>query len=348
MKIGIVTVYNSSNYGAYWQAKAMESFLREYGHEPVFIITGARKPVRKLLYDFLLSVKKRQFNITSLLHNIKKEMKFRQFQQMFNTCRRGKASECELCIFGSDEIWNISKKAFAIYPVFWGKGIDNNVTKVSYAPSINRTTKEQVLKYSKGIKALSNFKYISVRDAYSQHVLEDILNRPIELVLDPTLLYKRDFYKKCEQPIAEREMSYIVVYSYGNGISVQAREAIRELADRESLKMISLGNRLSWCDASIICSPEMFLTYICKAKYCFTDTFHGTIFSLIYHKQVGIFANMKKVKEVLDLLQMKECIIKSIDEISLLPTRKYNYSEMEERLDYLRKTSVDYLMKCLN
>lgn len=347
MRAIIVTVYNSSNYGAYLQAKALQKFLEnECGIKVAFLKTGARKSAIKVLYDVCLMIKSKSFHGRTVLFNIKKEFFFHRNILDFKTCALKEITDSDLCIFGSDEIWNIKKKAFYFFPIFWGYGIDDSICKIAYAPSINNTSEKQIRAYKKGLSSLQTFRKISVRDKHSLDVISSITGKKIEIVLDPTLLPEKSFYSKMEEEIYES--NYILIYSYGVSFKKQYIDEIKKISKRERLKIISVGNYLHWCDESILCSAGQFLSYVKNAKYCFTDTFHGTIFSLIYHKNVGVLAkNARKVRELLELLDMSQCIIQENESLYDVLNRNLDYTEMEKRLVDLRVNSRNFIKKSL-
>ena len=347
MRAIIVTVYNSSNYGAYLQARALQKFIEnECDLEVCFLKTGARKSGVKVLYDTCLMLKAGAFNWGTFLFNIKKEYYFKKNIVDFQTEKIANINNDDYCIFGSDEIWNIKKKAFYFFPIFWGYGIPESVRKISYAPSINNTTEKQIKAYKKGVKGLETFSKISVRDNYSADVISSVTKRKVEVVLDPTLLQEKSFYEEMEEEINEKD--YILIYSYGTSFTKQNIDDIKNIAEKEKLKIISVGNFLPWCDKCILCSAGQFLRYVRDANYCFTDTFHGTIFSLIYHKKVGVFAkNARKVRELLDLLNMKSCMFQEGDTVYNITEKEYDYLEMEENLMSLREKSRNFIKESL-
>lgn len=347
MRAIIVTVYNSSNYGAFLQAKALQKFIEnECNLEVRFLKTGARKSGVKVVYDTCLMLKAGTFHWKTLLFNIKKEYYFKKNIVDFPVEKITNIQDGDCCIFGSDEIWNIKKKAFYFFPIFWGCGIHKNVHKISYAPSINNTTEKQIRAYRKGVEGLKTFSRISVRDNYSAKVMSSITKKEIEVVLDPTLLQEKDFYNEIEEEIEEK--NYILIYSYGTSFTKQNIREIRNISEKENLEIISVGNFLPWCDKCILCSPGQFLRYVRDAKYCFTDTFHGTIFSLIYHKKVGVFAGKaRKVQELLELLNMKTCIVQEEESMYDVIKKEYDYFSMEETLMSLREKSKKFIKESL-
>ncbi len=136
---------------------------------------------------------------------------------------------------------------------------------------------------------INNLKDISVRDENSKNIIETLSDRKAILVCDPVILYgyikeKENFNKKFNE-------KYILVYSYDNNMNKENEiNNIKNFAKEHDCKIYSVGFYHEWCDKNINCDPIELLEYIRNAEYVLTDTFHGTVMSLIMNTQfVGFY-----------------------------------------------------------
>lgn len=303
MKICIVTVYNSLNYGAYLQAYALNKYLKKMGVDVSFLKTNARKPFRTTLKIVLKNLLK--FNFKRMFFEIEKFLKFKNAQKEFCKIKRNKKllKVQDMFIFGSDEIWNISRKDIRKNPILFGVGIPDNYF-ISYAPSLNTTTLEDIEKDKNFIAAIEKFDRLSVRDYHSLNVIGNITRKNVQVVMDPTFLLDNNEYTILEKDCNKN--NFILLYAYMNDLNGEQIKSIKNFSQLTNLKILSVGLYNDWCDENIPASPFEFLSYMKNAKYVITNTFHGTLFSIIYNKQFVTFANNKvKITDILQRLNLE-------------------------------------------
>lgn len=335
MKIGIVTLYNSSNYGSQLQALALMRYLSSYATDISFIQYRKMDREIHLIKDIIYSLIK--MDIGRLKFCFRRYKGIKQNKIYLPICTKRK-EYFDYCIFGSDEIWNIRRKRIQHTPMFWGKKIRTG-KKIAYAISINNTD-ENIINKSKSFKnGIMDFEHISVRDQYSCTVLSKFISKNIFVCVDPTLLLKRDWVKDLEKDIDEHD--YILIYAY-NIPETEATWCIN-YAKKNHLKMISIGNYFKWCDECVPGDIFEFLGYMNSAKYVFTNTFHGTIFSIIYHKNFVSFGKQKKVYEILVQLNLEERYITDNISMSKMYNNIINYDKVDIIIERLRIQSQKYL-----
>jgi len=340
IKISIVTVYNSLNYGGYLQAYALNQILKQVGGHVSFLETKARNPLRETLRSTI--EKLLSFKFRNAIFLVKKYLCLREAVNMFTICSTEVSlREQDIFVFGSDEIWNISRKKIRDYPVFLGVGIPDSYL-VSYAVSINTTELKQIKEHNFFIDSIEKFNKISVRDEHTLNTIKSAIAKDISLVLDPTFLLSRDTYDLLEEDCAEKD--YVLIYSYGDKMNEEKIKQIKSFAKSKAMKLISVGFYLEWCDKSMAVSPFLFLSYIKKASFIITDTFHGTVFSIIYNKPfVAYGGNSTKINEVLKQFGLEtrnaqdETVLKSIFETSI------NYKDVNVLIETYKNASFEYI-----
>ena len=150
MRICIVTVYNSMNSGGSWQAKALETFLKQEGHEVCFLKRsnsgGAPSSKINMAIKVLRRLVGHGVNEAKLQYNIFK--KFLEEEKQFEIIPNNKKFEnIDLFILGSDTIWDLDRRFFRKnYKTFFG-GIFGNKKVITYAASVGNTKIEKIKKY---------------------------------------------------------------------------------------------------------------------------------------------------------------------------------------------------------
>lgn len=297
MKVCIVTVYNSSNYGSFLQANALQTVLKEKGHDVYFLKNGARDPNKDVLR--ILAKKALKFETNGYGYQFKKMKIFSQISKAFKECTFDEANEMDLVVLGSDEIWNAKRERIRKFHSFFGGDIKEEVRKIAYAPSINDASKEDFENHEEILTLLRNVDEVTVRDLRSKKVLEEFLDKDISVVTDPTMLLEREFYLK--DAIKPKLTDYIVVYSYGHMLTKESITQLKAYAKENNKKIVSVLEYFPWADLNLSLLPNELLGYFSNADFIFTDTFHGTVFSIILNKQfVHPSKNSPKIAQLLE------------------------------------------------
>ena len=340
MKIGIVTVYNSDNCGSFLQAYAMKCICERGDNEVVFYKTDARHPIRqniKSIIGYMLRLRWKE-----ALFLLKRTVKFKFAGNVFK-CKYLSEYKADLCILGSDEIWNVSRKAFAQYSIFWGDGIECS-TLISYATSVNNAKYSDVFNYRYAKQLKERACAVSVRDSMTQECLKSAFNIDSIRVLDPTLALNPENYRKMEIDIPYKK--FILVYASTKGFTDKQCSQIRNFAAKNNLTLISINNYEKWCDVSYPASPGEFLAFYRKADYVVTDTYHGTVFSIIYKKQ--FFCIGRDNKKVMDLISYWGLNNRNTEESGEWCTSVFEKEiewtkELALRMDEERKRSIEFI-----
>lgn len=269
MKIGIFTITDALNYGAYFQMYAMYKYLVDLGHDVT-------------VYDCNKSLKLKiikNISVNPTRHFFKRNL-IRSYSSDWNkiVIKKYKSERLDVAFLGSDEIWNLYNDHFYHAPEFFGIGVNSKV-KVAYAPSVGFGDINGV-KYSERLKdAISNIDYLYPRDSQTKKLIEkcnlkNVRGGVIESV-DPTIVYNN----WNEYRTKKKKKAQIVYYSYDK--NPPFKKEILEFADQNNLKIISAGFQNEWADESSYVGPFEFLKLISESEYVITTTFHGTIMSAL-------------------------------------------------------------------
>lgn len=311
MRIGVVTVYDSSNYGAFLQAYSMRNVLETMGHEVFFVKFRENKARKKLCFGKPTSAKAILNYLLDFSHNYEKYNKLCKDISLLSEIDLAIANEKNLdCILmGSDEIWNVTVPTFK-NPIFYGDSILVK-KKYAYAVSMGCANDSDFKNFPEIVAAMKSVQIIGVRDKNTQSCLKKLGGPEAAIVCDPTcLLDSRVLHNFPSSVVMKR--SYILVYSYF--VPKKIRHHLRRFANEHALQLVSVCMHHLWCDKSVNCSALEFFDIIKNANYVYTSTFHGSIFTFMNHKKCLILAKSAKLFDFVKRVEMEEVLIKdSID-----------------------------------
>ena len=324
MKACIVTVYNSENCGSYWQAAALQEYLTSCGCEVSFLrrnMKGASHTFPSLCKRIARGIKHGSFGRAS--GALKQYRMFDREIKVFPITEEC-GEEFDLCVLGSDTIWNMDQPYFVRERKdYWGARSHAKKT-ISYAASVANTGKEKIGRYPDAIECLNRLDAVSVRDLYTQSVIRELTDHPVELVCDPTLLQDKSFYiGKCPG----KKTGRILFVYYFSEMPQELQAEVRRFAKEQGLQIVVMGSSMKGDVQEFIFSPSKFIEYYNAAEFVVTNTFHGTIFSIIFEKQ-AVFNSTGKQK-VRDLLER-------------FGVTGQDYADAENREGIFRTDGIDY------
>lgn len=363
-KVGILSMQRIKNYGSFLQAYGLKKTIEELGHEVQFVDYHVEKPVigtndlnkndkiskaLKTLEGDAPIVQKIQY----IFH--KKNFGKKYYRILGVTEEPNYVPELDTLVIGSDEVFNCiqSNKNVGYSLELFGK--NNNAKKViTYAASFGNTTISKLEKYGKKeeiAELLSDINSISVRDKNSGKIVEELTGKDVNYNLDPVLIY--DYMNKCKEiPDFNIKEKYMIVYAYSNRISDEESKYIKEYAKKNKLKVYAIGGAQKCADKFIDCSPFEVLGYFKKAELVITDTFHGSIFSIITHrnfvtlvrKSIGDkYGNEEKLTDLLNRVGLESRMIYDVNEIEKVVKEEIDWKNTDECIEKSRQNTLNYL-----
>jgi len=367
MKVGIMTWHEYENYGSVLQLYAMSEVLKAYGQDPLIINYHARKPGKNLGEDYSLkSIVKRinaRFFDKIYVSEKKTELykKFLQEKLVFtepcNTLseleRLNEQFDCFVC--GSDQIWAPS----CFDPHYFLDFVDDPNRMFSYAPSIglpkinNEYVKERVKELA------SRFVYLSTREKCGSDIISQLIENPVETVLDPTLLISSEEWRALINDSDDYNEPYMLVYLLGNNRKYWKliKSAARKL--KIKIKVIPVYSKDCKNTYSIQenVGPVEFLKYINNASYICTDSFHGTIFSILFKKKFCTFKRFKqkdpnnqnsRIYSILSEVGLINNIYTEKNTIDGILSAKIDYKSVEEKLEHKILESREFIYNAIH
>lgn len=361
MKIGVITIHSTNNYGAMLQAYATVEFLVQSGYDAELIDYTNAHIQEQLNLSYKQDGKIRGYFITFVrnivfgrLYFYKKAFRdakqlFRLSSEKYNTLEDLDKTDYDILIVGSDQVWNpqITGTLDPAFLLLFGhpqKRITLSSSLGSYVLSEN--DKEEMK------TALQKMDYISVRENFAKRQLIDLVDKEIKILMDPTfLLSKKDWIDKLisKSQYANNQERYILTY-FAGGNKSKHREIIAEYARKLNLPVWTIQySNYTWKESSkkiLGASMADFMALIKNAELVITDSFHGVALSLNMETNfvpLANTANPERVRNLLELVSLENMI--DVQPEEYVPI---DYNTVTRELDKYRDDSREWVKKSIN
>lgn len=368
MKAGILTFHHAHNYGTVLQAYALREYLRAQGVNAEII--NYRNDILKKRYAEKLSMPEQQVTLKHLIHPkalwrylcaipkakyaqedwSKQCKKFNDF--IDNVLLEGKTEEIlasdlsdldyDVFVSGSDQVWECGITGGVPDNAYF-LDFTTSAKKIAYGASMRTPwIPEQFSEYySRTIKSMDA---VSVREQEIASMLQEICLKKIYHVLDPSLLLDADIYRGLEVGIDEKQGGYVFAYFLAENPGMM--ECAELIAEKLGLPLVELHyytlKSLKGHNVRADLGPREFLSYIDNAAFVITNSFHGTIFSILFHKKFySYFKEDTRKKNLLGTLGFLDRKIWDIREVDI--SRPMDYGEVDRKLERARLVSYSFL-----
>lgn len=361
-KIGILTFHYSNNYGGVLQALSLQNVINSMGYdvEVINFIPSSYEPTKirnslglrknifknKLIDMNIINISKKiriiknhSGIITDKFNTFrKKEMKLSK--QVDENSLKTLLNDYEVIVVGSDQVWNPSQRKRIEYFLNFDENFKGK--KISYAA--DSTIKEINSDDMNSLKkALNDFNFISVRNEHSFDFVKCITNKEVDVVADPTIIYNFEG----DNIKTENKDNYILTYVLGKeikGTHIKALDKIKKKYGNipiYSIKIPTMNFELSNFADKVFydLDPIEWLNMFRNAKFVYTDSFHGVLFSLKYHKPfLSYYTENLRATRFFDLgkrYDIERYIVQNVEEIN-------EKNSIEHKPDF---TMIDILLK---
>lgn len=367
-KIAIITeYYKNYNYGGVLQAYALCKAISSMGYECEQIQYKKEKDVMKLE----CSLKGLLRFLADKVKDIIMRVAYKKRTSAFDSFMKGKIPHTSSVyddntinqtvenygtfIVGSDQVWNPNLFNKSYFLEF----VPETKIKLSYAASLsvfNLTPAQQ----EHFAKCLRGYSAISVREKNAIELLTPLTDRPVEWVLDPTLLLSKQEWDKMgsgRKPMGK----YILAYFLGMGC--EERRLAIEYAREKGLKIVSMPLVFGWKsgfdngfgDIRLFdVSPEDFISILKNADTIFTDSFHAVVFSHIFERNFFAFKRTDHVQmaarlySITEMFGTQDHFCDTIDKMTvkyLLDNQDIQFNKLKYQT--LKERSLDFLYRNL-
>lgn len=344
MRVGILTHPQAINYGGILQCYALSTYLEKMGHKAIVI----RREQDTVWYKLLLSPIVKKIRLRKLLHprQIDKGAQIRPFSEkylnrtssiktrkvMLHACEKYKL---DAVIVGSDQVWRADFAMLYGYNYFLDF-VPTGIKRLSYAASFGLSEWKYNTEQTLHIKELlSRFQGISVREEDAIQLCHKYLGVEVEKMIDPTMLLSATEYNSLSSPKLINE-KYVFVYWLGDVTQIERQ--INEYQEKGYI-IIRVGLR----EEKLLPSVEEWLSYIKYAEVVITDSFHGCVYTILFHRPLKVCENQSggygRIKSLFDAL--------GVSVAQMEKPSNDTFDMIEGRLDSLRKKSHHFLQSTL-
>ena len=377
-KIGLVSVHNP-NYGSMLQTYALHTYLDEIGADNEIILYTKKndlRQIRRLMNIQLVLMKGRvlyrdmfcRFFHPDIAKQLSLRMsKFEDFKNKHFKFSRNHIGWKELLtanqdydtfIIGSDQVWNPINIGTDFFNLLF---TEDGKYRISYASSfgVSSIPNSQIKKTR---HYLERIQCLSTREKTGVEIIKNVTGRDAELVCDPTLLVNKDLWDRMKGEKRFINEKYIFCYFLGNNPG--HRDFANRFKAKTGYKLVALQHLdelilsdINFADIKPFdVGPAEFVNLISNAEFVLTDSFHGTIFSLLYHKRFFTFSRFEssskgstnsRVVSLLEMMGVKERHIKVTQTIDDCLKAEIDFDSIDKKIDVFRQKSQEYLHKAL-
>ncbi len=373
--IALMTWYHYNNYGTVLQVYALSEIVKELGYDPSVI---NYIPNDKHIWTIEDMLKNPAFFTNKIIMKIKRTLKiynnlelekdklfdlFRE-QNIKLTCSCQTSSELyalndqfDAFICGSDQIW-----APTVYnPKYFLDFVNEDSKIIAYAPSIGMSSISNEYVKENMKQHIQRFKYLSVREDEGSKIIYNLTGQQAKVVLDPTLLISKEKWNSLissKVEIKAYNKPYLLCYFLGQ--SKKNWESACSIARILNLEILVIPvhekDYKSKFKTIEGVGPNEFLTLFSKAEFICTDSFHGTIFSIINEKAFVTYKRFSdtnktsqnsRIYNILSLLELESQLYSGSDKDSIENAKRIDYKAVNKLLTEKREESIEYLKKSL-
>lgn len=335
--VGILNhVFSNNNYGALLVAFAMETLVQEWGYNPVSLYFDFDKNKSEVFSNF------RNNNL-----HVTQPLNYQNIRSLNNLA--------DTFIVGSDQVWRNWWNDFDIFKIWFCSFANYKKKLIAYAASFGRATFDEAEIDKAHIhNLLSSFSAISSREASGVHILENEFNIKAKFVCDPTLLVDRKKYEQIRDVSSKTKIENpfitVMIFPGESSDTDNCHNAIKAVASDFGFSVKNIFGESN--QRSI---PD-WLYCISKSKFNIIDSYHGLLFSLIFHQNFVCITNAEGGNErfysILKVCGLEnkllDCTEISKDKINTILNIKIDWDRVEERLKPFKKESREFLEKALH
>lgn len=386
-KIAIVSCYFQHNYGSMLQAYATQMALDKLGYDNETIdVSGFNREIKraKMLYfakasltsDILFSklgmatnvlrkkLSKGTYGKNTSIRNHKFDDFYKEYFRL-SSKYDSKAKLGEKCkdnysavLVGSDQLWLPGNIAGDYYTLNF---VPDSINTVAYATSFGQS--ELPSDSAKKAKVfLKRIKHIGIREESGKKLIKKLVNRDVQVVCDPTLLFTGKEWMSIQTEETKINEPYILCYFLGNNLL--HREFAKRLKEKTDCKIVALvhldeyvKNDEGYADYTPYdVDPADFLNLIRNAKYICTDSFHCSVFCMLYEKVFFTFkrytrktkySTNSRLDTLFNLAGIEGRVFEGNEDIQKCLDMYIDYTAVCENLEKIRKESYNYLVAAL-
>ncbi len=387
-KIGLAVVTYKDNFGSALQTYATQRVLNDLGYETgIFDISGVHKDInikkvkyylrrvlqrdeRKYLFDNLLSRGRKKTNASSdkYAENMRiRHLMYQRFNEQWlsffprvdgwNGLTK-QSLECSHVVVGSDQLWRPSNIAGGYFTLEF---VPDRIDKIALSTSFGVSELPKSM-YKHAAFFLNRINSISVRENTGKRIVKNLTGRDIPVVCDPTMLLDAQKWMEIQDDKPFTDGDYILVYFMGD--NPQHREFVKKLKAATGYKIVGLLHGATYvaADEGLVdeepydVGPSEFINLIRNAKYMCTDSFHGTVFSILHgteffsfrrYEDASEFSTNDRLHTLLEWTGLSERMLYGNEDVNKCIENTVDWNSVLNKVSLRRSDSMNYLRNAL-
>ena len=381
-KLGLCVRYDCDNYGSMLQIFATQEAIKKMGWSYEIILYDKRtfafyiKNITRIFNPYFISDKamiiKKKMRI-SKYKDIEKRNELRRekiksyrehyigpYSQIYKGYEMLKRGTCkyDAVMVGSDQLWTPAGIRSKFYNLLF---VPEQIKKISFSTSFGV---DSIPKIQRRLtrKYLERIDFLSVRELSGKKIIKELTKRDAAVTLDPTLLFNKYDWEAFFQ--TKKLISEPYIFAYFLGTNPLHRDAVEKLGREKKIKIVTCPHMDDFVDRDrtfgdiqlFDIDPIDFLNLIRGAEFICTDSFHGTVFSIIHNKKFLTFnryadgdknSKNSRIDSLCSLLEIESRRFRNIQNISHDIEQDIDYQTVDSKLGILREQTLSFLMKAL-
>lgn len=373
-KVGACLEIKNNNYGSMLQSFATQKILENMNIEYdllnyrkkytlILILKSIPRLLNHVVWQDKFNEKQKQFFLKRHPeckdeYN-KRKIAFENFRKQYFKAKivtffgynelKLKSKKYSCFVTGSDQLWSPSGLPTNFYNLMFAK---DDAIKISFASSFGVKNipwyqKRRTKQY------LNRINFISCREESGCKIVKNLTNKDAVLVADPTMMFTGEEWNNIFPSTIKKPAKYI--FSYFLGTSFEYRKQVLLLKEKTGLPIVTIHQ---YIDADLNFGDEIiegagpieFIDLIRNAEYVCTDSFHGSVFSILNHKKFIVFnryseknaaSKNTRIKSLCKRLDLEDRIYTG--NINNIISKDIDYDKVDKKLDDIRKITNSYL-----
>ena len=373
MKVGILTLRLHSNFGFLMQSYALQKIVRDFGHEPFHFyikeepLKGSEKIIgffKKIIRNTVSGTHYPLFSYSPTMADmsikdkntwdfINRRLSLTSYIPSLTTSKAKQIEKYDAYIVGSDQVWR--REYTDDITCYFFSFVPDGVRRMSYAASFGTKDLMYTSKQLNDCKhLLKKFDYVTVREDDGVRICKDYFDCEASKVLDPTLLLSSDDYKELiedsETPFCDKPY----IFTYILRPNQEKLDFIERFSKDRNMMVINImpqtfekvgRKQLSDC---IYPSISTWLKGFSQAEFVLTDSFHASVFSIIFNKQFYVIndkvGGVTRIPSLLSTFNLTGRYAKDYDGT----TEMIDFVKVNHRREELRKDSLSFFESFFN
>ena len=351
MKIGILTFhYTNCNYGGILQTFSIYKLIESLGYDSYIVnyppkVNTLRKKMAARIEAFLgfEFEKFRREHISRILHETTEKEDLEKLNELLDGF-----------IVGSDQVWRYRSDSEVMFTYFLNF-VNDDKLKIAYAASFGVDFWEAGEQTTNQVKKLvQRFHAVSVREESGIKICKEKFGIESINLLDPTFVLDKKYFHELadKKPLKKQKLGFIAYMLLDD--AKQTEQYFKDYAKRQKLNFIRIKGKNIYPKKNfyLFKSVSKWLSYIKKAELVVTDSFHCTVFSILFRKKFICIANkhrgVTRLENLLKLIHLENRLIFDISGLneSLLEAG-IDYQNVENLLSEEKNKSISFLKNAL-